>query len=110
MELINNQIEVEGIVVSSGIAIGEVCHYQSGISEQTAIYKISENQIENEINRFYLALEKSKNELLSLYKNIEETIGENEAKIFQAHLLLLDDKQLLEKINIKVKNEKINIE
>ena len=110
MEIINNQIEINGIVISLGIAIGEVCHYQSGSSEQTAIYKISIDQIENELERFNKAVESSKLELISLYKSIEETIGQNEAKIFQSHLLLLDDKQLLEKIYFKVKIENLNIE
>ena len=110
MDIINKQIDINGIVVSPGIAIGEVCHYQSGTFEQTAIYKISTDQIENELDRFNKALEISKKELISLYKNIEETVGQNEAKIFQSHLLLLDDKQLLDKIYFKVKTENLNIE
>jgi phosphoenolpyruvate-protein phosphotransferase (PTS system enzyme I) len=110
MEIINKQIEITGLTVSPGIAIGEVCHYQSGTTEQTAIYKITAEQTVEELERFNKALETSKSEIRKLLKSIEENVGVNEAKIFESHLYLLEDQQLLDKIVYKVKNENLNIE
>lgn len=106
----NSQLELNGITISPGVIIGEVCHYQAGSNEQTAVYKVESEQIHYEIKRFENAIKASKEELTRLAKNIEKTIGKSEAKIFETHILLLEDKQLLNKIENKVKEESVNIE
>lgn len=106
----NSQLEMIGTVISSGVIIGEVCHYQAGSNEQTAVYKVESEQIHKEIKRFENAIKASKEELTQLSKSIGEKIGKSEAKIFETHILLLEDKQLLNKIYNKTKEENVNIE
>lgn len=106
----NSQLEVNGIVISPGVIIGEVCHYQAGSIEQTAVYKVTSDRIGKELKRFEEAIRLSKEELTHLTKNIEKILGSSEAKIFDTHILLLEDKQLFNKIRNKVKEENINIE
>jgi phosphotransferase system enzyme I (PtsI) len=106
----NSQLELNGVTISPGVIIGEVCHYQAGSNEQTAVYKVESEQIHKEIKRFENAIKASKEELTQLAKNIGKTIGKSESKIFETHILLLEDKQLLNKIQSKVKDESVNIE
>ena len=110
MNISNSQLELNGIVISPGIIIGEVCHYQSGSIEQTAVYKVTSDQVKNELKRLEDAIKLGKEELIQLSKNIEKILGSSEAKIFETHILLLEDKQLLSKIQNKVKEENVNIE
>jgi phosphotransferase system enzyme I (PtsI) len=108
--LINKELEIKGTVISPGIAIAPICHYQAGSIEQTAFYVIEESMIKKEIERVNLAISNSKYELKQLYENIKNTIGKNEAKIFETHILILDDKQVISKILNKIKDSKINAE
>ncbi len=110
MNASNSQFEVNGTVISPGIIIGEACHYQTGSIEQTAVYKVTSDQVENELKRLEKAIILSKEEIVQLSINIEKILGSNEAKIFETHILLLEDKQLLGKIQSKVKEENVNIE
>jgi len=110
MTIINDEIIKKGTVISPGTVIAPICHFQAGSVEQTAIYKVDEDSINDEIERLNNAIEMSKEELKLLAANVENFIGENEAKIFETHILVLEDKSLLDKIYKKVKNEKINIE
>ena len=110
MDISNSQLELNGMVISPGIIIGEVCHYQAGSTEQTAVYKVTSDQVKSELKRLEEAIELSKEELIKLSKNIEKVLGSSEAKIFETHILLLEDKQLLNKIANKVKEENVNIE
>lgn len=108
----NNNIEQEffGEIISPGITIGETCHYQAGSIEQTAVYRVDSIQISREMERLKSAIDKSKEELSRLSKNIAKSIGENEAKIFQAHIALLEDRQLFIKIQGKTEKENVNVE
>lgn len=110
MDLINKELIINGTSISSGIAKGTVCHYQTGSIESTAIFKINEELIEAEIEKLKYTIEKSKEELNQLTINVRDTLGENEAKIFETHILILEDMNVINKIINKVKKEYINIE
>ncbi|MCG8572485.1 MAG: phosphoenolpyruvate--protein phosphotransferase [Spirochaetes bacterium] len=110
MELIDNFFDIEGIIICKGIVIGNVCHYQENIMEQTAIYHIDDNNIPSEIKRFKTAINKSKEQLEKLAKSVEEMIGKNEASIFGTHILILDDPVLVDKIENLIKEKWINTE
>ncbi len=110
MKNISREFEIAGLVVSEGIAMAPVCHYQVGSLEQTAYYIIEESKIEDEIERLDRAILESKKELGVLYENIKNTLGINEAKIFETHILILDDSQVLGKIRMKIRESRINVE
>lgn len=110
MGLITKEIEVKVSPITPGVIIGSLCHFQTGSLDQTAIFKIEDDELDDELNRLDNALEISKIELTKLVKNVEKNIGKNEAKIFETHIVLLQDKQVLDKIINKIKNERINCE
>ena len=98
-----------GIAASPGIAIGRAFVWDS---EEYTINKckIEEKQIPIEITRFEEALIKTRSEILNIQKKISKEMGVQHAEIFNAHLLVLEDRMLIEEVINKIKKEKVNVE
>ncbi|EGQ2725448.1 phosphoenolpyruvate--protein phosphotransferase, partial [Staphylococcus pseudintermedius] len=63
------------------------------------------DQPEAEVQKFNEALNNSKIELTKIRNHAEEQLGADKAAIFDAHLLVLDDPELIQPIEEKIKNE-----
>ncbi|MBU2101928.1 MAG: phosphoenolpyruvate--protein phosphotransferase [Candidatus Omnitrophota bacterium] len=102
-------IKLKGIAASGGIVIGRA--YCIGKEELSVPKrKISHEEISTEIYRLEEALIETRRELTSLQKRISEDAGFAHGKIFEAHLLVLEDRVLIEDIIQQIKNKKINVE
>jgi len=99
-------IELKGIPASGGIAIGPAYLWAK---EEFVIARqeISESQIAAQIQLFEEALIKTRHEILDLQKKIAEGMGQNVAEIFDAHLLVLEDRMLIEEVIFQLKKEKL---
>src|SRR5699024_4731315 len=64
--------------------------------------------VDAEIAKFKNAIETSKVELTKIRNNAEKNLGADKAAIFDAHLLVLDDPELIQPIEDKIKNEQVN--
>ncbi|QTL97650.1 phosphoenolpyruvate--protein phosphotransferase [Iocasia frigidifontis] len=98
---------MQGIAASPGIAIGRVflkAEDNIEFKEKTI------DDIEKELKRLSIALENAKIELKKLMEETSEKLGQKEAEVFEAHLMLVDDLELIEPIKEKIKDEKINAE
>ncbi len=100
---------INGIAASPGIAIGRVFIWDS---EEYTISKhiVSENKLAVEISRFEDALIKTRSEILEIQKQISKEMGVEHAEIFNAHLLVLEDRMLIEEVINKIRKEKVNVE
>lgn len=98
---------LEGIAASSGIAIAKAyCLVEPDLSfEKTTIEDISK-----ETARFQAALSVSKSELEAIQAIAEKELGADDAAIFTAHVLVLNDPELIAPIEDKIKTEKVNAE
>lgn len=99
----------EGIAVSPGVAIGRVLALHKDeldIREK----KITESDVPNEIARFEDALTKTRAELLGIRKQISTDIGRDHSDIFNAHLLILEDRTLIEEVISRLKDELVCVE
>ncbi len=86
--------EFKGIAASPGIAHGEV--YLLSEKELTVPrYKIEDSQKDAEIKRFDEALLVTRRQIQTIQEEIRKNIGEDEARIFDAHLLVLEDQALI---------------
>ncbi|MFH1583940.1 MAG: phosphoenolpyruvate--protein phosphotransferase [Actinomycetota bacterium] len=105
----NKEIILKGIGVSPGIVIGRVIKY---IPSKIKVphKKINNELVNKEIERFLSSLEKSKIQLKRVREKTLKNIGEEEAKIFDAHILLVDDPSLINPTKNKIKENKINAE
>jgi len=99
--------ELKGIAASGGIAIGKAYLWAK---EEFVIPRqpISEDQIARQIQLFEEALIKTRHEILELQKKISSEMGQSEAEIFDAHLLVLEDRMLIEDVISQMKSEKLN--
>ncbi|WP_069651047.1 phosphoenolpyruvate--protein phosphotransferase [Caloranaerobacter ferrireducens] len=98
---------MKGIAASPGIAIGKVLIKKDF---QIKIEKKNIDNIEDEIKRLNKAIKVSKQQIDSLYQHTLENIGQEEAKIFEAHIMILDDPEYFGQVEEKIKTEKINAE
>ncbi|MCM8831348.1 MAG: phosphoenolpyruvate--protein phosphotransferase [Candidatus Omnitrophica bacterium] len=102
-------IKLKGIAASAGIAIGKA--YCFGKEEfNIPKRKISFEEITVEIYKLEEALIETRKELTNLQKKISQELGFSHAKIFDAHLLVLEDRVLIEDIIQQIKNKKVNVE
>jgi phosphotransferase system enzyme I (PtsI) len=98
---------MKGIGVSPGIVIGEVLLKEE---KQIIIEKKDIISYKEEIQRFKMAIENSKSEINGIYDSVLKSIGESEASIFEAHLMILEDPEMLEQVEKKIEDNKVNAE
>ncbi len=96
-----------GIPASPGIAIGPVAHYTSRMPEVTATL-IENGDVEWE--KFQGSLDQAKQDLDLLKNQAARQIGADQAAIFDAQQMFLDDPALLDGVKDQVINRKINAE
>jgi len=70
---------------------------------------IAEEEIPIEIARFEEALIKTKEEILVIQKKIADEMSTQHAQIFDAHLLVLEDRMLIEEVIKSLKKEKLSM-
>jgi phosphotransferase system enzyme I (PtsI) len=96
-----------GIAASPGIAIAKAYRLNNA-HYVPAPDKVADVQIETE--RFRQAVEAAKKELDQIRVMTEQRMGAAKAEIFEAHILLLEDPDLIDAIIEKIDNESINAE
>ena len=101
-------IELKGIAAANGISIG-VAH-KLGKEELVAPRQdITESEIPLQIQLFEEALIKTRREIIELQKRISSDMGKDEAQIFDAHLLVLEDRMLIEEVISRLKKDRLNV-
>lgn len=105
----NEELTLRGTAVSPGIAFGPVHVVARGMIAPD-VYEISEDHVEYEISRFEAAITKTKAQLSEIQKKIENISGDHEALIFEAHILILEDKTILTKVKSSIASRLQNAE
>lgn len=103
------EIILEGIAASGGIAHGTALLYlQKELNVPS--YDLSPEAIDAEIERFDQAILKTREEITDVRNKVAASLGDGEACIFDAHLMVLEDSALLEEVNSELRATKKNIE
>ena len=95
----------KGTGASPGIALGKALVIEH--SELVIEKKTIEN-IDKEIQKLESAVKVSKEELTKVKEKALDELGEHEAEIFEAHLLVLEDPELIGSAISKIRDEKVN--
>ncbi len=103
------EIKLSGIGVSSGIVVGKVRIFVEDITRIKS-RRISHDKISREIARFQIAIKESKNQLHQIRKKIANVVDEEHAQIFDAHLLVIEDRVLIDDVENAIKKEFLNAE
>ncbi|WP_461201536.1 phosphoenolpyruvate--protein phosphotransferase [Anoxybacillus sp. TBDG-1] len=99
--------KLQGIAASNGIAIAKA--YRLEHPDLTVEKQTIENVAE-QIHRFQQALAKAKEELEVIQAHALKELGEDKAAIFSAHLLVLSDPELVQAVEQKIEQERVNAE
>lgn len=101
-------IKLKGIAAASGICIGHA--YKIGKEEFiVSMQEIKVEEIPLQIQLFEEALIKTRKEIVDLQRKIASNMGQDEAQIFDAHLLVLEDRMLIEEVISRLKKELVNV-
>jgi phosphotransferase system enzyme I (PtsI) len=102
-------VRLRGTGVSPGIAMGEVLLPRRLLftSRKEAI---EESQVEEELKRLRRALDRTRADLVRIRQDIQEKMGRENAFIFDAHLLILEDRALVSGIESTVREERARAE
>jgi phosphotransferase system enzyme I (PtsI) len=103
------EIRFEGAGVSPGIACGRV-HVARDELEDVVRYRIAPSQVADEIARFETALIQTRMQILQMQQRIAESIGTKDAAIFDAHLLVVEDRTLIDEVLRKLETDLYNVE
>ena len=99
----------EGAGVSPGIARGKV-HVARDDLDEVVHYRIAPSQVTDEISRFETALIQTRMQILQMQQRIAESIGAKDAAIFDAHLLVVEDRTLIDEVLRKLETDLCNVE
>src|SRR6266571_3180331 len=103
------EIRFEGAGVSPGIARSQV-HVARDEVDEVVRYRIAPSQVGDEISRFETALIQTRMQILEMQQRIAESIGAKDAAIFDAHLLVVEDRTLIDEVLRKLETDLCNVE
>ena len=98
-----------GIAVSPGIAIGKV---QVVEVRRLRVKRepLDDARLPQELSRLKQAVEVSRRQILEIQDRIAKEIGPHYARIFDAHLLILEDRWLMERACAIIQEQRVNVE
>ena len=98
-----------GIVASPGIVIGRA-YLLDRRKVVVAGRRIEEVSVKDEVARFKKALEVSRTQLEDLKKRFTKGLGKSHLYILETHIMLLEDKMLVEGTAKRIKESRLNAE
>ncbi|MBK3719798.1 Phosphoenolpyruvate-protein phosphotransferase [Staphylococcus arlettae] len=96
---------IKGIAASDGVAIARAYLL---VEPDLSFDNNKVSDVNAEVEKFQNAFNTSKIELTKIRNNAEQNLGADKAAIFDAHLLVLDDPELIQPIEEKINNEQVN--
>lgn len=97
----------KGIAASSGIAIGKVLKY---INEALVVEERKVDDAKKELERLNDAMQVSKEQLAAIQVKAAQELSEEEAMIFEAHAMMLEDPEFLGGIENEIESNQVNAE
>ncbi|MFH1858296.1 MAG: phosphoenolpyruvate--protein phosphotransferase [Candidatus Omnitrophota bacterium] len=97
---------LKGIPAAPGITMGQSFFLDSeGFSIQKEL--VAEEEVPKEVVRLEEALIQTRSEVLRIQKKISEEMGREHGEIFSAHLLVIEDRSLIEEVITRIKEERL---
>lgn len=103
------ELTLQGIGVSPGVAVGEVVLFSQEGTE-VSVRGIEEEEVPLEIARFEEALIKTRHQIAEIQRRVRKVLGDEHASIFDAHLLVVDDRYFIEEVIRNLHEKHRNVE
>ncbi len=108
--LMNGQeLRFQGVGVAPGMARG-VAFIHHPEDEEPPRRQLDQADVPNEISRFEAALIATRAQILEMQQRIAEAIGAKDASIFDAHLLVVEDRTLIDEVLRTLERDHTNVE
>jgi phosphotransferase system enzyme I (PtsI) len=100
------EVLFHGFPASPGICRGRVLVFGAAHTDFHEIdpIPIAASEVDAEVARFQSAIEKTKSEIKTIQDRMRKTIEKRDAKIFDAHLLIVGDKLIHKEVISRIKN------
>jgi phosphoenolpyruvate-protein phosphotransferase (PTS system enzyme I) len=98
-----------GIPVSAGVCRGKILVFRR-TRAAVARRQLTDSELAEEINRLERALVQTRQQILDVQRRVSEGMGAQEGSIFDAHLLVLEDRTLLDEVVRVIQTQKVNAE
>ncbi|HEX8078212.1 MAG TPA: phosphoenolpyruvate--protein phosphotransferase, partial [Chthoniobacterales bacterium] len=99
----------QGVGVSPGIARGALYVVEDD-RDEVSRHRIQAADVPKEIGRFEAALILTRSQILEMQEQIAQSIGAKDAGIFDAHLLVVEDRTLIDEVLRKLQGDLCNVE
>jgi phosphotransferase system enzyme I (PtsI) len=99
----------QGVGVSPGVSRGTLYVVRDEGDEVTR-HRIEPSDVPKEIGRFETALIQTRSQILEMQERIAQSIGAKDAGIFDAHLLVVEDRTLIDEVLRKLQSDLCNVE
>jgi len=96
---------LKGIAASDGIAIAKAYRL---VDPDLSFSKQTITDVDGEVQKMQDAMDASKAELEIIKGKAKETLGEEEAEVFEAHITILSDPEMIGAINKEISDQKVN--
>ncbi len=101
------EVVLKGVAGSPGVALGPAYELISGEIE-VPCYTIPTDQVEAELARLDQAVLTTRDQLEELRTQVAKRLGDDEAMIFDAHILVLEDRAILEETSREIRTRLLN--
>jgi phosphoenolpyruvate-protein phosphotransferase (PTS system enzyme I) len=98
-----------GIAVSAGICRGKILVLHRA-RHVVAKHELSEQDVAVEVGRFEKSLVQTRQQISEVQRKVVENMGTKEGDIFEAHLLMLEDRMLVDEVIRTITEQKLNAE
>jgi phosphotransferase system enzyme I (PtsI) len=97
-----------GIPVSPGVSRGKVLVLGRPQTEAVSCRNLTEAEISQELQRLEQALLDTRHHILEVQRQLAEGIGVQDASIFDAHLLVLEDPTVIDEVTRLIQDERVD--
>jgi len=97
------EVVLNGIAASPGLAMGKAVVFAKR-DVRVPFRRIEQSEIEREIARLHAAIDESKRQLGETRDKVAAEMGESYARIFDAHMMILEDSRTMVEVESKIKS------
>jgi len=101
---------ISGLATARGFASGPVFVYRGDGHMPVPEYLVEEDRIEDELLRLRRATSETKRDLETLISVLRERTGRDDVRVFECHLMILEDEALVEETRGYVSRDRLNAE
>lgn len=106
----SRDLRLQGVPASPGIAIGRVLRLEERGHHQFYYIGVSATQARNEVRRLREAFKEARSQLQGIKTRLAEELGYEHSFILDAHLLMLEDEQLIKELEHEIRTRRVNAE